>query len=581
MTDFFKRALILLMISMTFAAGAQDKFPKKDFIPPVDFPLVLSGTFGELRTNHFHSGIDIKTQGVQGKPVHAVADGYVSRIKISPGGFGKAVYIDHPDGYTTVYAHCRNFNSDIDKWVKAQQYKLESFEVNLFPGKDQFPVKQGDIIAWSGNTGSSMGPHLHFEIRETNGQIPVNPLLFGFPVKDYIRPKITRLMIYPYGEHSLVKGKNRPLELLLSGWGPVYRLKGCDTVAVSGDIYFGIETFDLLNAAKNKNGVYSITLMIDSVKVFAYELNKIPFTESKYVNSLIDYAYFSKYKKRIQKTYIEPGNHLSVYEQVAGHGIFDMTDNKTHRVQYIVEDAYENESVLTFYLKSSTPEPGKIFENGDPSPGETVFGYDKDNTFEDGNLRLFVPKGALYDTLSFRFAMEASDKSLDSVMYVVHNKSKPLNKACKLMIKPGKAIDQYDRYSDKYLIAKVNDKSGELIATGGRWEDDHLTAYISSFGKYVIAIDTVKPEIRPYNFTSGKSVGKQKTVKVRIEDDFSGIKQFRGTLNGKWILMEWDPKRKMLTYTKDDRMIKGKNLFKLVVTDNRNNEAVYETVLWN
>ena len=571
------KPIFLLATIITLTAGAQNNYPKNDFIPPVDFNMALSGTFGELRSNHFHSGIDIKTWGVQGKPLYAVADGFVSRMKISPGGFGKAIYIEHPNGYTSVYAHCLNFTDSIDVYVKDEQYKQESFGVNIFPGKEIFPVKQGEVIAHSGNTGSSMGPHLHFEIRETNGQIPVNPLLFELPVKDFIRPKIKRLIIYPYGDFSLIEGKSHPIELSLAGWGPDYKLKEPDTLEVSGKVYFGIETYDELNDAKNKNGVYSIEVIIDSTLIYSHQMEKFPFTESKYINSLIDYSYYSQHKKRIQKTYIEPGNNLSVYANTSNNGIVELIDDKIHTITYIVKDASGNESTLMFQLKSSPPTFREVFENGNHENHDIIFGYDRENIFETANLKLIVPKGALYDTLQFRFLEQISEKFEYSKIYSIHNKSKPLHKACKLMIKP-ENIEE--KYHDKYLIAVLDEKNDKLYAAGGKWENEFLVAWVSSFGNYVVSIDTIPPEIYPVNIYPGKNLEGQNNIKIKIKDDFAGIKDYRATINGKWILMEWDPKNNLLIYKIDERAKKGESLFKLVVTDGRGNESVYEALIF-
>jgi hypothetical protein len=576
MKNIFLNALVLLLAISSHPVGAQNSYPQDDFIPPVDFELALSGTFGELRSNHFHSGIDIKTQGVQGKALKAVADGFVSRIAVSPGGFGKAIYIEHPNGYTSVYGHCRNFTKKIDDFVRAEQYRKESYQINVFPEKDQFRVKQGEVIAYSGNTGGSMGPHLHFEIRETNGQVPVNPLLFDFPVKDFIRPKINRLMIYPFGNFSLVEGKNKPLELPLAGWGPVYRLKNPDTVRVSGKVYFGIETIDKLNAANNKNGIFSIAVFIDSVQVYAHKMEKFPFSESKYVNSLIDYSYYADRKKRIQKTYIEPGNKLSVYSNVSNNGIFEFTDNRSHTVVYNVRDARGNESVLTFYVKSDPSAFREVFENENHKNDGVIFKFDEENVFERDSIKLIIPKGALYDTMLFQFSEQVSDKFEYSKIYTIHNNSKPLHKSATLMIKPGN-IDE--AYREKYLIAGLDTRGDAIYPAGGKWNGDYLQAGISRFGNYIVAIDTTSPEINPVNISPGKNISGQTTIKIKIRDEFSGIKHFRATMNGKWILMEWDPKSALLKYTIDDRTINGKNQFRLTVTDGRNNETVYEAGL--
>jgi len=554
----------------------QNTYPKDYFRSPVDFTIHLAATFGELRTDHLHSGIDIKTQGVQGKPVYAIADGFVSRISVAPGGFGKAIYIDHPNGYTSVYGHCSSFNKSVAGYVRNEQYRLETFEVNLLPGSGRFPVKKGDIIAYSGNTGSSGGPHVHFEIRETEEETPVNPLLFGFKVKDFIRPTIKRLLVYPFGSYSSVGGRNNPKELELAGWGPNYRIKAGDTIPVSGDIYFGIETYDLTNDSDNKTGVYSIELYIDSEPVFAQQMESFPFTESRYINSLIDYSYFKKTGRRVEKTRIEPNNKLSVYTKTTDNGIFSFQDNAIHELFYLVKDCFGNTSKLTFHVKSSPVRLSVAMKSNNLEKPGIIFEYDDDNDFETEDVRLSVPDGALYDTLHFRYSAGKPFKGCYSKVHHIHNKYTALQNFCTLAIRP-KGFNQ--RIKDKLLIARLGKKTEEYLAAGGEWHDDFLIAQIRDFGDYVVLADTIAPKIVPVNITPGKVMTSQKTIQIKISDNLAGIETYRATMNGKWILMEWDPKNNLLTYYIDEKMNFGKNQFILEIFDSRQNRAVYKVEL--
>jgi len=537
--------------------------------------LALSGTFGELRSNHFHSGIDIKTQGVEGKKLKAIADGVVSRVAVSSGGFGRAIYIDHPNGYTSVFAHCKSFIPEVENWVREQQYLQESFEINLFPEKDQFVFEQGEVVAYSGNTGGSFGPHLHFEIRKTVGQIPVNPLLFGFPVKDFIRPKILRLMVYPFGIFSQLDGTNSPKEFKLAGWGPKYRLESGDTLQLSGEFYFGIETHDRLNDSRNKNGVYEIEVFIDSGEVFHHRMEAFNFSESRYINSLIDYAYYSNNRKRVQKTRIEPNNQLSTYVLAENGGVFRFVDDQLHKVEYIVSDAHGNESVLTFYVQSTAPTFLAALKNGNHVNGALVFSPEMDNSFEDKDIKLEIPKGALYDTLGFTYHVDTAGKGFLSGIHHIHKETTSLHKWGSLSIKPDLLESEI---KEKALIVKLGGKDGPE-SVGGEWDGEYITARFRDFGSYAIAIDSLPPTIKPINVFPGKTITDQSTIKFVIKDELASIANYRATMNDQWILMEWDPKNDLLTYHIDDRTVAGENQLKLVVTDSRNNERVYEVDL--
>ncbi len=558
------------LVLCSLLPSAQVDFPKNDFIAPVDFKLALSGTFGELRPNHFHSGIDIKTFGAINKPLYAIADGFVSRVAVSPGGFGKAVYIEHPNGYTSVYAHCNKFADEIAAWVKKEQYRLESFQVNLYPEHGQFKVKKGEIIAYSGNSGGSMGPHLHFEIRKTNGQIPVNPLHFGFAVKDFIRPNITRLSIFPTTPYSVVNGKNKVFEPELAGWGPNYRIKDNDSIQLSGEFYFGINTYDRLNDSRNHNGVYEVSLFIDSNLVYSHKMDEFSFSESRYVNSLIDYSTYINKKRRYQKTYIEPNNNLSLYTTVEDDGVFLFIDKKYHEIKYVVKDFNGNESVLSFTAKSSPPEFNEVFSASAKNSESDFFSWDQNNYYSTNDFSISIPAGAIYDTLAFCYDEISIPGRYFSSLHSVHRKSKAIHKSCKISIRPNGIPPDL---KDKAVIVNIEDDESSF--TGGDWEDEFLTASIRTFGNYTIDIDTISPKITPLNIKDGKEVTSQSKIKISIDDDLSGIDTIKATLNGEWLLMEWDPKSNLLVYNFDGRLRTGQNEFRLEVTDMVKNKSTF------
>jgi len=574
-TGLIKIIFFTILFLLSNFAESQNKYPQYYFRSPIDFPIKLSGTFGELRTDHFHSGIDIKTNGKQGKFIYAIADGYVSRIKISESGFGKAIYIAHPNGYVSVYAHLKKYNKKIEKFVRAKQYERELFAIQIFPKKNKFPVTKGEIIALSGNSGGSDGPHLHFEIRETKTEIPINPLLFGINVKDYVKPKISTLKVYPFDRNSLIDSSSFPVEYKVVGWGQLHRLVNYGTIHVSGKIAFGIQTYDLFNDVNNKIGVYSIELYVDSVLYYSHRFEKFLFNETVYINSLIDYKEFKQNKRRIQKNYIDPNNKLSIYDSIINYGWITFSDTLYHNITYVVKDVKKNTSKLFFIVKSYLCENIDTVINDSTYVSGNRFLYDTANSFENENIKIYFPENCFYDSFNFIFSESESIEEGFSKVYHLHNEYTPVHKRFNLSIKTD-SLPEFLR--EKAIIIRLNEKD-DPEPKGGQWKNGFITAKVREFGRYTVIVDTIAPEIRPLNIHNKKKIYNYKTIKIKIIDDLSGIKFYRGTMNDKWILMEYDAKNDLLTYFIDDRMKKGKNHFKLEVKDERGNLSVYKAVL--
>ena len=537
--------LSILLFSITQSVKSQD------YINPLDFRLQLSGTFGELRSNHFHAGIDLKTKGVEGQKVYSIADGYVSRIKSSSYGYGKAVYITHYDGKTSVYAHLKEFSVKIDTIIKKQQYKREKFDINVFLKKDSIKVKQGEVIALSGNSGSSGGAHLHFEIRDTETEHPLNPLDYGFKVIDKISPLIKQIKIF-----DLVDGKSEIYDI--KKLNNKYTVK--DTISTNNKIGIGVYTYDQSNDAYNKNGVNKIRLYIDSTLIYNFELDRLDFSTNKYINSHIDYEEKVNSKRKFHRCYRLPNNPLKNYKTLINNGHINIDENKIYDVLLEVSDSYNNVSNLNFKLKYADNKFVIKTDSLKKEKSQTFYWYKK-NEFSDKNCRISINKNYLYETIDFKYLEKDSISGTFSNIHQCHYDIIPLHKAAKISIRAN--VPSY--LKDKVYIAKL--KNDKYYYFGGKWENNFLTTKIGEFGDFAVVADTINPTIRGVNLYPGKTIKKQRTIKYIIDDKESGIKKFTASLNGKWILMEYDHKRKLLKYDFNDLIVKGENIFTLEVED--------------
>lgn len=546
----------------------EDKYPKDFFRSPLDIPLNLSGNFGELRTNHFHAGIDIKTEQREGLNVYAVADGYVSRIKVSPVGYGYALYITHANGLTSVYGHLKKYADKIDRYVKAEQYKLESFTADLFPDSTQLLVTKGEIVALSGNTGGSGGPHLHFEIRETISERVLNPLLFGFNVKDNIQPTINGIWIVPMNDSAMVNGAVIPVNYLTKTTSGNCILKSVVPAKVYGDFGFAVHTTDMYNANSNRCGIYRIEFFVDSIQVYGQRMDRLDFTTNRAMNAHTIYERFKKNKSSIQGSYRLPGNPLDIYDNLVNDGVVSFRDGKLHECEYKIVDFQGNRSSVKFKIQALDKPNQSVYPT---STALARWNWEEDNSIETADVRMNMKAATLYEDTDIHIIKTKKIANSVGSSFQIVTPYEPVHNSFELSIK---AEGVKKGLENKALIVRYDPEKARIYSEGGDYADGWITAHPMYLGFFGIMIDTIKPSVASVDFTTNMRGKKQFSMK--ISDGLSGIDEIIPKIDDKWALMEYDAKSGRLTYYFDDLYIsKGSHHFELLVIDGVGNERKY------
>lgn len=536
---------------------------------PIGIPILLSGNFGEPRSSHFHTGIDIKTGGRTGLPVLAALEGSVVRVRVAPGGYGKSLYVQHPGGLMTVYGHLNRFSPEIAAYVIKEQYRVESFAVDLYPEEGTFIVDQGEEIARSGNTGSSQGPHLHFELRNLRSGNPMNPQRTTLDISDNIPPLLERLFIY---NQSVRYEPWIPVSRRISGQAGQYQLNQNEVLPVSPLSTFGIQGYDLLDGSHNHCGIYQVSLYVADELIFEYHLDEVAFNEARYIHSFMDYPRFQHDNDPVIHLFVQPNNHSSLYTFTSNRGYVQFLPDSVYHVRIEASDISGNTSTLTFRVQL---DPG-AFET-DPSlydPDSEYIHYAETQHIEHQDIRIDIPKGSLYDDLYFSFEIKESGHDLLSPVYVLHRDDVGLHQSIKISI-DGSGIP--DELRSKAVIVRISDDD-QISSLGGQWQEDYIYTRSSRFGNYAIACDTLPPRIEPINFTPSSDFRDKSSLRIRIADDLSGVASFRGEIDGQWVLFEYDPKKNLLEYRFDSERLEmnRQHELKIVVLDRRQNRQEYQ-----
>ena len=539
------RSLILGLLLTTSLLSAQSAFTPS---PPLDIPLVLSGTFAELRGNHFHGGIDIKTQGRSGLKIGAVADGYVSRVAVSPYGYGNALYLRHPEGYTTVYGHLNAFYPELEKWIEDQMRDRSKNDGNLYPSPEQFKVTRGQLVAFSGNTGGSFGPHLHFEIRDTKTEEPLNPLEFGLEVQDTRKPDV------------------RGLRWTAKDFADKGTFKAGDTIKFSQGLGIDLFTTDKQDLANNNNGVYSIDATIDGQTFFTANYRRINFSTSRFINAHINYDLYCSRGVRYTRLYELENNPLKITDTYeisapafrASKGWITVAQDSVVTVKVSVRDFEGNTSEFSFYIEGNEPLPlGKR---------PLKLDWKKDHDLTLGPIQIHIPAGALYKTAEFNVVEKSTDQYVIGEGRVALQTYMTLNWTLDSTQTPGVG----------YFLWEANHKGKKSAITGER-DGAVLTFKTRSTGTYSLDQDLKKPEVSLLKTTTyARSNSAFREVRLRVADDKTGVERYSARIDDQFARIDFDYKNEMLKVIVPKDIPAGSHNLRVVVIDGVGNTSVEE-----
>ena len=552
-----KKSLYITALISSFVCGqnvqnrSDDNYPKNDFINPLEIKNLLAGNFGELRSNHFHSGLDIKTQQREGLKVLAIGDGYISRINMSPTGYGNAIYIDHPNGYTSVYAHLQQFDQNIKQYVKQKQYEQKTFKIEIYPKPGELKISKGQLVGLSGNSGGSAGPHLHFEIRHTKTEEPINPFYFGYNVPDTSKPSILGTYIYPI----MGKANGQTNRITVSNGA---------TLTAAGKIGFGLKAYDKHNGAENNNGVHEISVIVNNETIYTFTANRIAFNETRAINSVCDYSDLMRNNSWVYQAFVKEGNPLRTFSNLKNNGILDIEEGKTYDVKIVTSDYAKNSSTVSFKIVGQANDviTSKNWQN-------PIY-WNKDNSFKSDGIVAFFPKGIFYEDFDLKFKREGNNFTLGDYNFPVHQN---------YLI----TLDPTDNipvaHLDKGVIVRKYQKKGvwKKSYESTNFKNGKYTAEVKEFGIFSLEVDQIKPTITPLNIKDGTQFTKTNgKINFTISDNQSGIKEYNAYIDGKWVLAVYDHKIKRLSIDLNEEEIEvGNHTLELHVKDEKNNNSTY------
>ncbi len=552
-----------LLLAVTLAYAQQKSYPAGYFRYPLSIAPKLNANFGEMRPNHFHMGLDLFTERRENLPLYAAADGYVARLKIEPGGFGRAIYLNHPNGLTTLYAHMNDFMPELEAYLKTKQYETESWRSELTLPANLFPVKKGQFIGYSGNTGGSQGPHVHFEIRETVSEKCLNPLLFSFNIPDQVPPDLKNIAVYDRNQ-SIYEQSPRVFQLIKKE--NVYRPSS--VIKVNTDkVVLAIHATDRMTGVPNANGIFKVSVFEGSKQIGGFSIDKVGYDETRYLNAHIDHKIRSSGGAYLQLLFPLEGDQLDIYNPNLRNTYLYLNDTMLHSLRLEVADPNGNVSKSLIQIQRSS------WVKTVPVASGILMKAKELNVFENDLVQLVIPENGLYDSIYFRYeTLPSVIQNSYSKSFRLHDPKIPVHSYFTVRIKADKQVPYPLR--DKMIMVRT-EKSEKNVAKAN-WEWGWYTSAFRDFGDFTLVADDVPPTISLPGVMDGADLSRAKRIVASVNDNYSSIKNFRAELDGKWLM--FSQKGRTFTYNFDEYCEPGEHILKIMVDDEAGNRTTKEWI---